>query len=148
MPTPIREQALAAFEAALIAGLTAIPVERNRSRAIPEDAAKYVLVFDGPQIKVSDETGVDVYRMTVSVEGYIRVKGDALAGPALNELYADVVVAATADLTLGGIAVDVREGNMPDAYIDPDATLATMAFELEFEIDYMTKQDDPYTLGP
>ena len=147
MPTPIREQVLAAFHTVIDTALTAT-VERNRSREIPKTETSYVVILDGPQFKASDETGIAFYTMTATVEGYSRASSDALVGPALNTLYADVVTAAVADHTLGGLCIDVREGDLPDAYIDPESSQPTMAFSVDFEIDYFTKHGDPYTLGP
>ena len=147
MPTPIREQVLAAFHTAIDTALS-VDVERNRSREIPVDSTSYVVLLDGQQYIASDETGLIFYTMTVTVEGYSRAATDALVGPAVNALYADVVAAAVADHTLGGLSVDVREGDLPDVYIDPEASKPTMAFALDFEIDYFTKETDPYTIGP
>ena len=147
MATPIREQVLAAFHLAIDTALTPI-VERNRSREIPVDVDDFVVVLDGPQFTASDETGLKFYRLTVNVEGYARAATDELVGPAINALYADVVTAAMADHTLGGVSVDVREGDLPNIYIDPESSKPMMVFALAFEIDYFTKEIDPYTIGP
>ena len=148
MATPIREQVLAAFSLAIETAIVGTPVERNRSREIPADADSYIVVLDGPQIITTDVTGYKGYTTTVTVEIYQRGSTDQLAATALNALYADVVKAAIADYSLGGLSVDVREGDMPDVYIDPEASKPTVAAGIDFEIDYQTSELDPYLPGP
>lgn len=152
MPTPIREQVLAAFHAQVSTALSPVVVERNRSNEIQQDQSIYVLLVDGPQAKASDETAIEFYRMTVFSTGYIKLDTptatDADIGPAMNALYADLLNAALSDHTLGGLSVDVREGDMREVYIEPGADHPTCMFELSFVIDYFTAAGDPFTIGP
>lgn len=152
MATPIRELVLDAFFTLINAGLaTAIPgavVERNRKQPVPESSAAFVILFDGPQIKLSDETSETRYLVTVEVEGYARAATDKLLGPAINALYGELTKLALSDFSLGNQAVDVREGDMDDVFIDPDASKPTGAFSMSFEIEYSTATGDPFTLGP
>ena len=148
----VRENVLAAFHTLVSGRLsTAIPgatVERNRRQPVPESSSDFVILFDGPQVVLSDETGATRYRLTVDVEGYVRVQTDPDLGPALNALYAELVKAAVSDFSLGDLAVDVREGDVDDVFIDPDASRPTAAFSMSFDIDYSTATGDPFTPGP
>ena len=97
---------------------------------------------------ISDETGATRYRLVVDVEGYVTAASDSALGPAINSLYAELTRLALGDFSLGGTAVDVREGDLDDVYIDPDASRPTGAFSMSFEIDFSTATGDPFTLGP
>ena len=151
MATSVREQILAAFHTAVSTALPiAIPgstVERNRSRACPKASNAFVILYDGPQFIISDETCATRYNLDVDVEGYARASTDALLGPAVNALYGELVKAALADHTLGGLSVDVQEGNLQDVYIDDEASKPTGAFAMTFTIQYSTAGGDPFTLG-
>ncbi len=152
MATTVREQVLVAFHALINAGLpgaiTGAVVERNRRQPVPEGHPSFVVLLDGPQVVLSDETGATRYLLTVEVEGYASAASDAGLGPALNALYGELTRLALSDFSLGNLAVDVREGDMPDVYIDPDAAKPTGAFAMSFEIEYSTATGDPFTLGP
>jgi len=151
MATSVREQILAAFASTVGTALPiAIPgagVERNRSRPVPKASNAFVILYDGPQFIVSDETCSTRYTLDVEAEGYAKASTDALLGPAINNLYGELVKAALADHTLGGLSVDVRESNLQDVYIDDEAQKPSGAFALTFNITYSTAGGDPFTLG-
>jgi hypothetical protein len=151
MADTIREQVLAAFFTVINTAVpVAIPgtgVERNRSRPIPIDSDSFVILFDGPQLITSDETCNTRYTLDVEAEGYARAATDLLLGPAVNQLYGQLVKAALSDHSLGGLAIDVREGNMQDIYIDDEASKPTGAFPITFSIQFSTVGGDPFTIG-
>jgi len=122
-------------------------VERNRSRPVPKTSDAFVILFDGPQIILSDETCSTRYELDIDAEGYARAASDALLGPAVNNLYGELVKAGLASHTLGGLTVDVREGGLQDVYIDDEASKPTGAFAMTFSIQYSTAGGDPFTLG-
>jgi len=146
MSTSIREQVLAALESRLgtVAGVT---VERNRVESVTEFPA--LVMIDGGHTVTDENTGLKLYRLRIDVEGYVEATTAAELGPALSDLYAKAVAALMADRTLGGIAIDVHEGELRDPEIDrtqghgPHA-----AFSLAFEVDYATNPTDPYQPGP
>jgi len=151
MATSVREQILAAFYTVISTDLpvaiSGCGVERNRSRPVPESSNAYILLFDGPQFIISDETCTTRYSLSVDVEGYVRAATDALLGPAINNLYAETVYSALSDYTLGGLSIDVQEGDLQDVYIDDEASTPTGAFAMTFTIQYSTAGGDPFTLG-
>lgn len=151
MATSVREQVIAAFysvvNTALPVALPGALVERNRSRAVPKGEDAYIVLFDGPQIILSDDTCSSRYETAIDVEGTARAASDALLGPAINNLWAETVAAALADHTLGGISIDVREGSLQDVYIDDEASKPTGMFAMTFTIEFSTAGGDPFTLG-
>lgn len=139
---------MAAFASAIDTALSTVTVERNRAKDVPVDSTSYVVIMDGPQYIAQDEVGKKVYTTTPTVSIYSRSTTSSAAVTALNALYANMLTAALADYSLGGKAIDVREGDMQDVFIDPEASKPTVAASVTFEIDYQTKPLDPYTLGP
>jgi len=151
MADTIQEQVLSAFytviNTALPSAITDCIVERNRSRPVPEDKDNFLVLYDGPQTIISDDTCSTRYEVTIDVEGYVRSLTDETLGNALNELWGQLVLAAMADHTLGGLTVDVREGDLFDRYIDDEASKPTGVFTMTFLIEYSTDGGDPFTLG-
>ena len=146
MPVCIREQVLAAFEARLstIAGVT---VERNRVE--PVTAFPVLVMIDGGQTPSEENSGLKLYALRVDVEGYVQAGTAAELGPALSDLYAQAVKALMADRTLGGLAIDVREGEMRDPEIDRTQGHGPFAaFSLGFVVDHLTDPNDPYQPAP
>ena len=144
MPTPVREDVLAAVKTALdgVAGATAY---RNQYLPLKQAELPALVLFDGDEFSDADSTGVTIHTMTIDVE--ITATG-ATIGTTLNDLYAKTVVALTADVTLGGFSFDVRETGMELTEIDDSraSTLVAIA-TVSFEIDYLTAENDPYTIG-
>ncbi|MDP6622793.1 MAG: hypothetical protein QF754_11065, partial [Alphaproteobacteria bacterium] len=140
------EQVLAAFTARL-AAIPDITVERNRIE--PVVAFPTLVMVDGGQTVSEENTGLKLYALKLDLEGYTQATTAAELGPALSDLYAKAVAALMTDRTLGGVAIDVREGELRDPEIDrtqghgPHA-----AFSLAFEVDYATDPADPYQFGP
>jgi hypothetical protein len=145
MPVPIREQVLAAFFTALqqIVGVT---VERNRNREVTPEMMPALVMLDGGQRR-QDESGLARYVAEADVEGYVLASSDAGLGPALNDLYARTVVAALADHTLGGVAIDVREGAL-DVMIVREAGKPAAGVSLTFEIEFFAAPADPFVPAP
>ena len=146
MPTSIREQVLAAVAARLgtIGGVT---VERNRVE--PVTAFPALVMIDGGHTVTEENAGLKLYASRFDVEGYVQTTTAAELGPSLSDLYAKTVAALMADRTLGGVAIDVREGELRDPEIDRTPGHAPhAAFSLAFEVDYTTRPADPYQPGP
>ena len=142
--TTIREQCLAAFAAALGA-VPGITVERNRTARVRKFPS--AIVLDGGQVPNTASTQATFYTLRVSVEVWITASTDAGLGPGISGMYGKVVTAALADPTLDGVAVDVREGEMSDPDIDREEGIGpTAAFEIGFEIDFLTAEGDASAL--
>jgi hypothetical protein len=96
MPTPLREAAIAAIMAQLVATLPAVPVDRNR-RAPPDlvrEPLPRLAVLDGDhQVQGSDAHGTVLYRVQVLVLGHVTAASDATLGAAINDLHASTVAA-------------------------------------------------------
>lgn len=142
--TTVREQCLAAFATALGA-VPGITVERNRTARVRKFPSAVVL--DGGQTPNTASTQVTFYTLRVSVEAWITASADAGLGPGISEMYGKILAAALADPTLGAVAVDVREGEMSDPDIDREEGIGpTAAFEMGFEIDFLTAERDASAL--
>jgi len=142
--TTIREQCLAAFATGLgtVPGVT---VERNRTARVRKFPS--AIVLDGGQTPNTASTQATFYTLRVSVETWITASADAALGPGISGMYGKILTAALADPTLGGVAVDVREGEMSDPEIDREEGIGpTAAFEIGFEIDFLTAEGDASAL--
>lgn len=142
--TTIRERCLAAFAAALGA-VPGITIERNRTARVNRFPS--IIVIDGGQTPNTASTQATFYTLRVSVEAWITAAFDAGLGPAISATYGRILAAALADPTLGGVAVDVREGEMSDPEIDREEGIGpTAAFAIGFEIDFLTAEGDASAL--
>lgn len=145
----VREQVITNFIAAFETGVgdpfEGFAKERNSDR--PTKAFDLLVFQDGPQVASHDSAGITLYTMSATVEGYAEAASAALLGAALSALYGDIVAAATADHTLGGYAVDVREVDM-DPSIERDGSKFVGMVSVGFDIDFMTRERDPSTLAP
>ncbi|BBK30309.1 hypothetical protein EDC65_2245 [Stella humosa] len=149
MPTPVVEQVLAAVEARLaaITGFPGLLVERNRDAEV--DRFPTLLLIDGDQDRIGDETmGYRRVMLEFMVEGYVSANLQSGLGPARNALYAAVVAALMADPTLGGLAVDLHEGRTSRALGTGDGQTPAAAFATIYELEFWTREADPYSLGP
>lgn len=145
----VREEVITRFMAAFAttagAPFEGYTKERNADRPIKNFDT---LVFqDGPQVASHEFVGQTLYTLSINVEGYAESTSPATLGTALNVLYGKIVAAATADHTLGGYAVDIREVDM-DPTIESDGSKFVGLVSVGFEIDFMTRERDPSTLAP
>ena len=142
---PVREQVLAALLARLQT-LPGVTVERNRNREVTPEMMPALVLLDGGQRR-QEETGLARYVAEADVEGYVLAATDAALGSTLNDLYARAVAAALADPTLGGLAVDVREGAL-DVMIVRENGKPAAGFSLTFEIEFFAAPADPFAPAP
>lgn len=142
--TTVREQCLVAFAAAL-GTMPGVTVERNRTARVRRFPS--AIVLDGGQAPNTASTQVAFYTLRVSVEAWVTANADAGLGPGISGMYGKILAGALADPTLGGVAVDVREGEMSDPDIDREEGIGpTAAFEIGFEIDFLTAEGDASAL--
>lgn len=144
MPTPVRESILAALKTALdgVAGATAY---RNQNIPLKQSNLPALVMFDGDQFTTHETTGQTMHTLEVAVECYVV---GSTVGTTGNDLYANVVTAVTADVTLGGYAFDVRETGMSLAEVDEGrASIQLAMLSIEFEVDYTTTEGNPLAIG-
>ncbi len=146
MPTPVREQVLAAV-ATLLAAIPGVALYRNRT--VPVATFPALVLRDGGMTPSDETLGFTDYRLRLDVEGWVSAGTDAELGPAISELHAAVVAALLADTRLGGIAVDLHEGETSDPEIDRGEGRAPVAvFSTAFDVRFWTREGDPFTAGP
>lgn len=150
-----RERVLAALFAALEAGCQAT-VQRNRRTPAsagqqgqdgqPDDPGDCpcLNVVDGGHTVSYENLGLVGYTMRVDVDGAVVADSDALIGPVVNDLYAQVLDAAMADPSLGGECINVREASF-DVRIAPveESARPFADFTVGLEIDFDTPDGDP-----
>ena len=137
----VRERVLAAFAERL--GEKESPISRNRDSAVLKYPA--LILLEGSQRTDNSLSGRTTYTATVIVEGYVQAATPADLGAAINDLYANTVLRALGDQTLGGLSNDIREGEL-EINIDAEGSKPMAAFSLSFEIDYWTKPKNPFEI--
>jgi len=146
----VRERILAAFDDAVHAGLATdggppvTRLERARQRAVDDAQRPAAIVIGGGEQRATEEaTGQDEYRMTVEVWGFVTAGAEESVERAINDLYARVVRAASADPALGGLADDLRLRAMQHDLV-AEGGKRTADFVAEFGIEYATEDGDPF----
>jgi hypothetical protein len=142
----VREQALAAFFAALqaITGVYNLRVERNRDTEVTKFPT--LVQIDGPQRAEHAFTGSVLYTATVRVEAYVQANETGLTtAQMLDQLYGKVVQALAADPTLGGKAVDVTERDLDTDTDRAPGHAPGGALLCAFDVMYETAEGDPFT---
>ena len=139
-----REQCILAVMAALATISPAVPVERNRRAPVDIAEAPRLVVHEGGQTGQSVDFGLMQYVMQIDVEGTVTAASDALIGPAVNTLYASILVALGTDPSLGGVCIDVRETAL-DVRVAPadESTTPLAEFALGLEVEFHTPLGDP-----
>ena len=136
MATPVVEQVVAAFVARLEA-LDDIKVERERDQEVGE--FPFLVVYEGDKDVDDGQTSYTSHTQTITVEGYVEAEEPADLGPARNALYARVAEALLADPSLGGLSIDVREGNRSSFRAESKAGKPVGAFTVDFLVTFWTK---------
>jgi len=147
MTAAVREQVLAEI-AMRLAGVVGYTFFRNPNRPLIVDDMPALVQWDGGETVLDQFTGALQLRLTVSVEVYDASKDD---GAALNEGFARAfeAVIPTGDTTLGGLAMNVRRGDMRDPETEQDeGKRLYRVLEFDFLVDYWTAESDPRALAP
>lgn len=143
MPTAVRELAVAAI-AARLATVPGSPTIR-RNPATPADAGNAVDLYEGDQDVAAEQAAVKEYSLAIELELF------AVAGAAINELYAQTLKHLLADgwwPTGAGIA-DLREESMSATQLDTEDGHDAMAgYLLRLTLNYWTDDKDPFTPAP
>lgn len=142
MSTPCHEQLAAAAKAALdtIAGVTGLIVSDNATR--PVETLPHI------ELRLGDESPDDVFTGELGWRLEIAVTCLAKDRAGLALLRAKVQQALLADLTLGGLARDLRPAGEGQPIIDDDeGHPPAIVTELRFGIHYATLETDPFTFA-
>lgn len=148
MTLSIRERIYAKVEE-LLAGITSpfgVEVHRNRDSAV--DTFPALNIVDGAQTTDSSAPHFSRCLMPLDVEGYVTETENENIGTAINALYAATVFALCADVTLGGLTVDVQESEMTSEVSRSEGQGPLGHFLVRFQVEYWTLQGDPYSLAP
>ena len=151
MADTCRERIVAAVAAQLAAidGVTGLTVERDGVDAIEDAALPLLMVYDRDETPVDMYLGEDAFELQVEIEGVAEGDTAAAAAAALGTLRGRVEAALLADITLGGLARDLR----PDAEPAPEplsfdqASRPTKGFARTYVITYATREGDPFTFA-
>lgn len=146
--TPIREQILLAIKAKLAAITVPTGLKVYRNKTTENDSYPALVLMDGGHDVTNDQTQFPIYQMSLSVQGFVQNKDEALIGGLVNELYAAVVVALTTDVSQGNLAFDTRETGMVVDLNQDDDDKVTAACEIGFTIEFATKYGNPGALAP
>lgn len=148
MPTSIREQILVAFKARL-ATLTGVAVYRMRRKAIAKADFPAVNQLDGLDRVTEEVFGYDKREMSVAVEGFVAGATDEAMASAASDLEAQVVAALLGgDRKLGGLAVDITEGEGDFDADEGDGKSPEAVFSRIFVVTFFTGAGDPFAAGP
>jgi hypothetical protein len=132
---------------ALLALLTAIGEPTGRNPEVPVDwdalgpsETKFLALLDGVQSKPTQENSAEFIRtLTAAIEGYVRADNSETIGTSLEVLRVQALEAVLADRTLGGLAWDVREGDLELIEINRENEPGpTGAFRQLIEVEYVT----------
>jgi hypothetical protein len=145
MTDSVREQIIAALVTALegITGFTGLTVERDRDTEVSRFPTLVVLAGNQTADAGSGNL-VTEYRMTVAVAGFTKPAASSdPATKAAHALYAAAVKAALADPTLGGLCVDITEGETQFGLDSVEGHARLGSFETQFEILFFAATGDP-----
>jgi hypothetical protein len=145
---PVVERVLQAVEARLAAIITVPGLDTDRNRQDPVEKDRMLVLQDGDQEHDEDQTIFVQSFRTIAIEGFVKVDAKADLGPALNVLWAEMVKALTGDVTLGGLAGDIKLGEYISNMAPTDDHRWTAEFSQKFTIHFTTAQGDPYSLAP
>lgn len=148
MPTSIREQILVAFKAKLT-GLSGVTVYRMRRKPVDQVNMPAVNQLDGMDRVTEEVFGYDKREMPVAVEGFAAGATDEAMASAASDLEARVVAAVlSGDRRLGGLCVDIAEGEAEFDADEGDGKSPEAAFARTFLVTFFTGSGDPFAAGP
>lgn len=143
MPTPCREQLVAALATRLaaIAGIAGLAVERDREHPVTAAAMPRLVIYEGDEQLSPEFSGEDGFELQLDVEGYA-------AAADMPGLRAAVDAAVFADRTLGGLARDIDfASEQAPQRLDMDQAAAAKGFARSYRLLYATREGDPFTFA-
>lgn len=154
MPTAIREQVLAAFEARLGTVVAAnlpgsLTVYRGLRKQVPEGKLPALVMKASPVSSDQESAAVTRNVERIAVTGFLKANAsDADLHRQGVDLGAAILRTVEADPTLGGIAIDTNltEADQDEADGEGVGGLGDIFFA--FTVEFWTKPGDPYALAP
>ena len=143
MPTPCREQLVAALatKLAAIAGFAGLEVERDREEPVTGPELPRLVVYEGDEQLSPEFSGEDGFELQIDVEGYA-------ASADMPGLRAAVDVAVFADRTLGGLARDIEFAvEQAPQRLDMDQAAGAKGFARSYRLLHATREGDPFTFA-
>lgn len=149
MPKTIEQQAIEAFQTALVGIATSPTVYLDREKPIAEAdlPAINTLALGSERLEFNGH-GVDAHDLKLVVAMYDKAGTGETPTELLSTLRGDVRQAIAADETLGGLVVDVNETDCDIDAADLDGAPKAAASAIAYAITYWTRPGDPYTAGP
>ncbi|CAO3453872.1 hypothetical protein [Azospirillum argentinense] len=153
MPTSIREQVLAAFEA-LLSTVTApnVPgsftVYRGRRKTVPEDSLPALVMRTSIVSQDQFSAGAVRNLERITVAALVKETTDKALDQAMSDLSAAIQRAVESDHTLGGIAVDTNLSEADQATAEDEGIGGIGEAFLAFTVEFWTRPGDPYTAAP
>jgi hypothetical protein len=142
-PDPcVREAVLAALTAQIATALGR-PVLRNGDRPVSAAGGPVVLFLDGPHVADDSTLGVVLYKATPAVEIYVPGQDAAQ----LDALLQTVIGTIRAANRLGGLALDICEGQSDPGVLRELYSGPLLGARLEIETYFMTLHGQPYVSG-
>jgi hypothetical protein len=147
--TPLRETALAAIAARLVAQIATAAVERARRAPVDTDREPLPrLILTGASWDADEtaEPGVTHYTMGFIVQGYARAATDLALEQALSTLHAATVAALAGwTPTQDGLGEATEEGADFELYDAADSEKPAGAFTARFSMLCLAARGSPYT---
>lgn len=155
--TPVRELAVRALIERIkgidFPGLTPERVERERQTDVKRAEFPLIVVREGEEAPERLYTGSDTRSLVIDVEAYVAsaLRGndgrEDVAGTAAD-IRARIDAIIMEDVTLGGIACDIRPIDTPrEPMLDHQDNPNGRAVIRTFQLWYSTPEGDPYTVG-
>jgi len=149
MPTPLRETALAAIAARLVASIPAAVVERARRTVVNTDKEllpRLILTGTSWEADETAEPGVTHYTMGFVVQGFARAATDLALEQALSALHAATIAALAGwTPTQDGLGEASEEGADFELYDAVDSEKPAGEFTARFSMLCLAPLGGPYT---
>jgi hypothetical protein len=146
--TPLREAALAAIAARLVAMLPDVAVERARRAPVDtssEALPRLILHGEDWAADTSQEPGITHYTLGFAVTGYLAAGSDLAAEQALSALHARVVAVLCGwTLDASDLGEPVEQGAEFELYDAEDSARPAGEFRARFEMLALAPTGAPY----
>lgn len=98
--------------------------------------------------RTGQETGLTLYELEVDLDCWVGGVNGAALRAALGQAYGAALAAASADVTLGGLAIDLVEQEFVVSYDTEEGHPPLANGTLSLLVTYGQRGADPYTPGP
>lgn len=148
MPATIREQILTNLLAALQTLAPGVTVWDHETRQPTPEDMPVVNLLGGDHRPGDRATGLTLYQLDVDLDCWVTAADGAALKTAIAAIYGAALAAASADVTLGGVATDLREQECIVSYDTQEGHQPLANVTLSLVVDYGQREGDPYTPAP